>query len=46
MMVLLVVDRVLIRVTVGREARWSGKEVLKGGDVNHRIEYGEQSRSG
>ena len=37
-MVLLIVDSVLVRVTVGREARRGSKEVLKGGDVDRRIE--------
>ena len=46
MAALLVVDCVLVRVTVGREARWGGKEVLKGGDIDHRTEYGERLRSG
>jgi len=43
--VLLVVDCVLVRVTVGREARWGSEEIFKGGDVDHRIEYRERSRS-
>jgi len=37
--VLLVVDRVLMRVSVGREARRGGKEVVEGADVNGGIEY-------
>ena len=45
MAVLLVVNGVLVRVTVGREARWGGEEVLEGGDVDHRIKYRERSRS-
>jgi len=32
--VLLVVDHVLVRVTVGREARRGGEEVVEGADVN------------
>jgi len=44
--VLLIVNGVLMRVTGGREARQGGKEVLEGGDVDHRVEYGEQLRSG
>jgi len=40
------VDRVLVRVTIGREARWGGEEVLEGGDVDHRIKYRERSSSG
>jgi len=43
---LLVVDRVLVRVSVGREARRGGKEVLKGADVDSRIEYGGRELSG
>ena len=46
MTTLLVVDRVLMRMVVGREAWWGGKEVLEGGDVDCRIEYRERSRSG
>jgi len=46
MAVLFVVDCVLMRMVVGREARWGGKEVLEGGDIDHRIEYGERLRSG
>jgi len=41
----LVVDHVLVRVVVGREARWGGEKVLEGGDVDHRVEYGGRSRS-
>ena len=37
MAVLLIVDCVLVRVTIGREARQGSEEVLKGGDVDHRI---------
>jgi len=44
--VLLVVDCVLVRVMTGREARRGSEEVLKGGNVDRRIEYGERSRSG
>jgi len=43
--VLLVVNGVLVRVTVGREARRGGKEVLKGGDIDHGIKYQERERS-
>ena len=43
---LLVVDRVLVRVTVGREARRGGKEIFEGADVNGRVEYGGRERSG
>ena len=45
MAVLLVVDRVLVRVTVGREARRGSEEVLKGGNVDCRIKYGERLSS-
>jgi len=44
--VLLVVDHVLMRVTVGREARWGGEEVLKGGDVDCWVKYRDRERSG
>jgi len=44
--VLLVVNGVLVRVTVGREARQGSEEVLEGGDVNRRVKYRERSRSG
>jgi len=40
---LLVVDRVLMRVAVGREARRGGEEVLKGADVDCRVKYRERS---
>jgi len=43
---LLVVDCVLMRVSVGSEARWGGKEVFEWADVNGRVEYGGQERSG
>jgi len=43
---LLVVDRVLVRVSVGREARRGGKEVLKGADVDGRIEFRGRELSG
>ena len=42
----LVVDCILVRVVVGREARWGGEKVLEGGNVNHRVEYRGRSRSG
>jgi len=42
---LLVVDHVLMRVSVGREARRGGEEVLKGGDDDRRVEYGGRERS-
>jgi len=43
---LLVVDRVLMRVAVGREARWGGEEVFEWADVDGRVEYGGRERSG
>jgi len=46
MTTLLVVDRVLMRVAVGREARWGGEEVLKGTDVDCRVKYRDRERSG
>jgi len=46
MAVLFIVDCILVRVTVGREARWGSEEVLEGGNVDCRIKYGERSRSG
>ena len=39
MAVLLVVDRVLMRVSVGREARRGGKEIIEGANVNSGKEY-------
>jgi len=43
---LLVVYCVLMRVSVGSEARRGGEEVFKGADVNGRVEYGGRERSG
>jgi len=43
---LLVMDRVLMRVAVGREARRGGKEVLEWTDVDGGVEYGGRERSG
>jgi len=43
---LLVVDCVLMRVSVGREARWGGEEVLEGGDVDCGMKYRDRERSG
>jgi len=37
---------VLVRVTVGREARWGGKEVLEGGDVDRGVKSLVRERSG
>jgi len=36
---LFVMDRVLIRVTVGREARQGGEKIVEGTDVNGGIKY-------
>ena len=46
MAVLLVVNGILVRVTIGREARRGSEEIFKGGDIDCRIKYGERSRSG
>ena len=46
MTTLLIVDRVLMRVAVGREARWGGKEVLEGADVDCWVKYRDRERSG
>jgi len=46
MAVLLVVNGVLVRVTVGREAGRGGEEVFKGGDIDCRVKYRERERSG
>jgi len=43
---LLVVDRVLVRVSIGREARRGGKEILEWADVDGGIKYGGRERSG
>jgi len=43
---LLIVDRVLMRVVVGREAWWGSKEVFKRSDIDGGIKYGERSSSG
>ena len=45
-MTLLVVDRVLVRVAVGREARWGGEEVLERADINCQVKYQDRERSG
>jgi len=42
---LLVMDRVLVRVAVGSEARWGGEEVLEGANVDGGVEYGGRERS-
>jgi len=46
MTTLLVVDRVLMRVAVGREARWGGEEVLEGADVDCWVKFLNRERSG
>ena len=46
MTTLLVVDRVLMRVSVGREARQGGEEVFKGADVDCWVKYRDRERSG
>ena len=46
MTTLLVVDRVLMRVSVDREARRGGEEVLEGADVDCRVKYWGRERSG
>jgi len=43
---LLIMDRVLMRVSVGSEARRGGEEILEWADVDGRIEYGGKERSG
>jgi len=45
MTTLLVVDRVLMRVSVGREARRGSEEVLKGADVDCRVKYLDREKS-
>jgi len=42
----LVVDRVLVRVVVGREARRGGEEILEGTNVDSGIKYRGWSESG
>ena len=44
-MTLLIVNRVLVRVAVGREARWGGEEVLEGANVDCRVKYQDRERS-
>jgi len=43
--VLLVVDHVLIRVAIGREARQGGEEVFEGGDIDCQVKYRERERN-
>jgi len=45
-MTLLVMDRVLMRVAVGREARRGSEEVFEGADVDCRVKYRDRERSG
>jgi len=44
--VLLVVDCVLVRVVVGREAWWGSEKVFKWADINCGIKYQGRLRSG
>ena len=43
---LLVMDRVLVRVAVGSEARWGGEKIIEGTDVDGWVKYGGRERSG
>jgi len=43
---LLVVDCVLMRVSVGREARRGSEEVFEGADIDSGIKYWGRERSG
>jgi len=43
---LLVVYCVLMRVSIGREARRGGEEVLEGADIDCRVKYRDRERSG
>jgi len=43
---LLVMDRVLMRVAVGKEARRGGEEVFEEAEFDGRVEYGGRERSG
>ena len=45
MATLLVMDRVLMRVSVGREARRGGEEVFEGADVDCRVKYRDRGKS-
>jgi len=42
MVTLFVINCVLMRVVVGREAWWGGEEVLKWPDVNGGVKYRER----
>ena len=46
MTTLLIVDCVLMRVAVGREARRGGEEVLEGADVDCRVKHWNREWSG
>ena len=46
MTTLLVVDCVLMRVSVGREARRGGEEVFEGADIDCWVKYRDRERSG
>ena len=46
MTTLLIVDCVLMRVSVGREARRGGEEVFEGADVDCWVKYLDRERSG
>jgi len=43
---LLVVYCVLMRVSVGREARWGSEEVFEGTDFDGQVKYLDRERSG
>jgi len=45
MTTLLVVDRVLMRVAVGREARRGGEEIFEGADVDCRVKYRDRGKN-
>jgi len=42
---LFIMDHVLMRVAVGREARWGGEEVFKGADVDCRVKYRDRGKN-
>jgi len=44
--VLLIVDRVLVRVTIGREARQGGEKVFERADVDCRVKFLNREKSG
>ena len=46
MAALFIVDHVLMRMMVGREARQGGEEVLKWADIDGRIKYWERESNG